>query len=277
MYNSYLKNAILLLALTVAPVALRAQIAPPAEDAGLEELYDKFEDQEVQQSKARQKAERAQEEKHAVPKELSKISELGRLSPFEDIAVIQRRFLPKTNRFELSASGAISTNNAFFNNIGLGLRVAYYLQEKYGIEGTYMFVGSSERPITEGLKKEQKIDTHSLVEPESYMGIAFKWAPIYGKMAWLGKTIVPFDLYFTPGVGMTKTALGENETTFSIGTGQLFAIGKSHAVRWDFTWNFYSATTRYQEGGATVSKSDNHNDLFLSIGYSFFFPEATYR
>jgi outer membrane beta-barrel protein len=275
MKKAILKFSVLMIGAIVPALAFAQIAAPPAEDAGLEDLYDKYETQEVQQSQARKKAERA-EEKPPV-KELSKISELVTLSPFEDVAVIQRRFLPKTHRFELSGAAAISTNNAFFNNVGIGARFGWYLTEKYGIEGTYMFLSSSERPITEGLKNKRSVQTTSLVEPESYMGAAFKWAPLYGKMAWLGKTIIPFDLYLSPGFGVTKTAQGESEPTISIGAGQLFAISKSSGVRWDFTWNFYSATTRYVESGTTISKNDNHNDLLLSIGYSFFFPEATYR
>lgn len=256
--------------------AAQAQIVPP-EDTGLESLYDRYEDQEVKQTEARKTEERKKEEpKEAVEqKEMTKISELAKLAPFEDVAVIQRRFLPKTERFEFGGSAAISTNNAYFNNVGASLRMAYYLSEKSGIEGTYIYLGSSERPITQGLRKERRISTESLVEPEAYYGISYKWVPVYGKMAWLGKKIIPFDINFSPGLGVTQTA-GGNATTISIATSQLFALSKSSAIRWDLMWNFYSATTKPVSGSGSTSSS-NHNDLILMIGYSFFFPEATYR
>ena len=239
----------------------------------LEELYDRFESEEVQRTESRR---RTQQPRRAEIDPVS-ISELAILSPFEDIAVIQRKYLPRTNRLEMSASGQISVNNAFFNNFGLSLRLGYAFQEKYGVEAVYTAMASSKRDVTDGLERRQSISTESLVQPESYMGVAFKWTPIYGKMAWFQRQIVPFDLYFTPGLGMTKTAIGETETTLSLGIGQLFAISQSSGIRWDFSWNMYQATVRPTTAGVTTTETTNHSDLLFSIGYSFFIPEAKYR
>lgn len=252
----------------------RAQILPREDkqsDAGLEDIYDKFENQENQKA-AKKKDEDKKEEEKKAQVDITRISELVKLSPFEDVAVIEKRFLPRTGRAEFSASGVFSTNNAFFNNMGGNIRGAFYFSEKYGIEGIYQYIASSKRPITEGLENNQHVLTTSLVEPKSNYGVMFKWVPIYGKIAWFQQKIVPFDIYFTPGIGVTQTANGSS-TSFSIGTGQLFAITKSYGVRWDFNWNFYQAEV--SDGTQTVSK--NHSDLFLGIGFSYFFPEATYR
>src|SRR5690606_18135541 len=135
----------------------------------------------------------------------------------------QRRFLPKSSRMELSGSGLISTNNAFFNNFGVSVRGAYFFNEKYGVEAIYSFLSSAERPITKNLVDKQGVDTKALVEPESFYGAVFKWSPIYGKMAWFQQKIVPFDIYFTPGFGISTTGLGTTETTITMGVGQLFA------------------------------------------------------
>lgn len=255
-----------------------AQILPREDqqaDAGLEDLYDKYESDEVKQRERKREEEKksTDEEQPPVDKDLNKLSELATLSPFQDIAVIQRRFLPKTMRLEMSGNGLFSTNNAYFNNFGLGARLGFFFQERYGIEATYQMVGSSERPITEGLVDNQNIKTSALVEPESYYGLMFKWAPIYGKMAWFQERIIPFDFYFTPGFGVSTTASGESESTLSLGMGQLFALSKSFGVRWDFYWNYYQ-TTVVVDG---ISDKQNHSDLFLSLGVSYFIPEAGYR
>jgi outer membrane beta-barrel protein len=212
------------------------------------------------------------QKEQAAEKKIDSVAELGNLAEFKDIAVIQKKYLPRTERFELSGNIGVSTNNQFFNNIGVGARLAYAFTEKYAVEGTYLFLTSSERDITTGLK-DRNIQTQSFVEPESYTGVSFKWTPVYGKVAWFEKKIIPFDLYFTPGIGVTSTATGGSETTFSLGAGQLFALSKSTAIRWDFVWNFYQAQVRVDGR----DQSQNQNDLFLMIGYSFFFPEAKYR
>lgn len=239
---------------------------PKSDDTELEALYDRFESEEDAklQAPADSKAEPKQ------TKDVGSISDL--VAPFEDIAVIQRRFLPRSQRFEMSALGLVTTNNQFFNNFGLGLKGSYYFHEKYGVELSYLYLTSSEKDVTEGLK-DQQIQTASLVEPEGYMGVAFKWSPFYGKIAWFQEKIIPFDIYFTPGIGLTKTALGESEPTFSLGMGQSFAISKASAIRWDLNWNFYQATVRFTTGDETQAQ----NDMILMIGYSYYIPEATYR
>ena len=242
-------------------------------DTELEQLYDKFEDQDVERT-AKKKKRVSEAKAKRLEREYTKLSDLGTLAPFNDIAVIQRRFLPKTERFELSGSAVFNTNNQFFNILGLGLRGSYFFTEKYGFEVSYLFLNSSERDVTSNLQDSpNNIKTDSLVEPDSYFGAAFRWTPVYGKIAWFEKKIIPFDFFFTPGFGMTKTVFGGSESTFSLGMGQQFALSKSSAVRWDFVWNFYSAETEVDG----VRETKNNNDLMLMIGYSFFFPEAKYR
>ncbi|MCB0362614.1 MAG: hypothetical protein KDD35_07825, partial [Bdellovibrionales bacterium] len=70
---------------------------------------------------------------------------------------------------------------------------------------------------------------------------------------------------------------GESASTIHLGAGQSFAISKSMALRWDFSWNFYQPTAEVLVNNELVEKKSNHDDLYLSLGMSFFFPEATYR
>lgn len=170
----------------------------------------------------------------------------------------------------------ISTNNAFFNSLGAALKAAYYFKQKHGLEFKYAFLSNSERDVTKNLESKQNISTRSLVQPEAYMGVAYKWQPVYGKMALFDTKIVPFDIYFAPGVGITQTAEG-NAPTISLATGQLFALSKSWGVRWDFMWNFYTADVVETTSGVSSETTTFHSDLFLMVGVSFLFPEATYR
>ncbi|OFZ12366.1 MAG: hypothetical protein A2Z20_00865 [Bdellovibrionales bacterium RBG_16_40_8] len=257
-----------------------AQILPQSnqdKDSGVEEIYDKFEDNEVKQEDKKRKDDTKRQKEEKGDKDLSKLSELATLAPFEDIAVIQKRFLPKTGRYEFSSSVLMSTNNQYFNNLGLGLRASYFFQEKYGVEGIYKFLTSSKRPITEGLVDNQHISTKSLVEPKAFYGVAFKWSPIYGKIAWFQQQIIPFDTYFTAGLGITSTESGGADSTTTLGVGQLFALSKSYGVRWDFNWNFYRSDIDVSSDSSPDMQTRQHSDLFLGIGLSYFLPEATYR
>ena len=203
----------------------------------VEELYDK---DEVKAD--RTEAQRRTRE--ATPaKNLQNLSDLATLAPFSDVAVIQKRFLPKTGRFELSGGAFTNFNNPFFNAIGVSARLAYYLTERYAVEGIANIATTSTRQVTDDLEKTPAITTDNVVTSNGFYGLAFKWNPIYGKITWLNKSIVPFDINFNVGLGMTSTTEDEMEPTLHLGTSQVFALSKGMAFRWDLTWNMYQATT----------------------------------
>jgi len=242
-----------------------------------ESVYDSLESDLA--AKDRSKTEAKPDLKKAV-KEFKSISDLAELSPFSDIAVINKKYLPKTGRFELSAQVMVGLNNAFFSNLGAKVNFDYYFNENWGIELSYYNLIDSERDITKNLSSERDIETRSFVLPQSYYGAALKWSPIYGKMALFEKRIVSFDWFFTVGGGLTETVIQE-EPTLHLGFGQFLALSKNWAFRWGIDWNLYEATIlRKRDGALTTSLEETttfHNDLFLSIGVSFFFPEVDYR
>lgn len=235
----------------------------------VEEMYDKG-DTQATTPKARRE-ERAQKMQE---KEVNTLSDLAGLAPFSDVSVIQRKFLPKTERFEFSGSGFTNLNNPFFTNIGLGLRAAYYFREQYALEAILMVSSTGSRQVTDDLEQKRRITTDNLVATKGFYGLAFKWNPIYGKMTWLNRRIVPFDINFNLGGGMTRTTEDEDEPTIHLGTSQVFALSKGMALRWDITWNMFQATATNDNG---KKETLSQNDLFLGLGVSFYFPEASYR
>jgi outer membrane beta-barrel protein len=219
-----------------------------------------------------EKAPAAPSEPKASP-EVRGMSDLGKLEPFGDIAVIQRRFLPKTGRFEFFGGPTVILNDAFFRSFGLNGRLAYYLSERYGVEflGSYLSVG--EWPVTTDIREQLRVETQNFVTAETYYGVDFKWVPVYGKMTWLNSKITPFDLYLSAGFGLTGTNQQESEVTLHFGSGQTFARTKSMAFRWDFSFHTFTARSKLNPAaGATL-----YQNLFLTLGVSYFFPEATYR
>lgn len=236
------------------------------------------EDDSIDEMEAILDKESDKEEENVSPVEqekinLNELSALKNLQAFSDIAVIQRKYLPKTKRMEAFGGLGTTVNNAFFLNFGLMARMAFHFSESIGIEGIFMWLTNSKRQATDDLYKSHGIGTDGLVSPEQYYGADVVWTPIYGKMSLFESSIVPFDLYFAAGFGMTQTNQNKGEPTFHIGTGQKFAMSKSMAFRWDFSWNFYSAD--YVDKGQQLN--GNFDNLYLTLGFSFFFPEAEYR
>lgn len=200
------------------------------------------------------------------------VSDLSKLQPFKDVAVIQKRFLPKSNRFEFYIGPSLNLNDAFFFSVGGDARLAYYFSERYGVELAAILLTTSDRQVTEDLLK-RGVKTSSFVSPRGYYGLDFKWTPSYGKMTWANQKITPFDLYLSIGLGMTPTNQDRSEGTLHLATGQIFALSKASGVRWDLSWFMFNSESSADPSG---NRNLYHNVLF-SLGWSGFFPEATYR
>jgi outer membrane beta-barrel protein len=265
----------------------RAEAAAEAEAGAMNDLENIYSNEENQVAQPEQINKSNNQQEHTQRQDQAKgpdksaaqintVSDLAHLSSLNDIAIIQRRFLPKTSRFEGFVAGTAILNDPFFASFGANLRLAYYFQERYGVELIASKLSKSERQVTTDLREKRSVLTKSLVIPEQYLGADFKWVPVYGKMSWRNKSIVPFDLYFSLGGGMTSTNQGTSEPTLHIGTGQAFAINKSVAFRWDFSWNTFSSKSSTNTG-ASAGSSSIYNNLFINLGVSFFFPGATYR
>lgn len=218
---------------------------------------------------------RGTSESRVAPEEMSHESKaidfsgLGQLAPFSEVSVLQKRFLPKTGRFQLFGGLTMITNDPFFNVIGGVGKAGYFFTESIGLELNYFALSTSDAKATKELKEIQGVQTDNLVLTKSFLALDLVFVPIYGKMTWFNEQIIPFDLYFSVGGGTTKTQ-SEDAATLHLAAGQIFALSKSTGVRWDFSWNFFNAT------GVDGNKG-SYNNLFVTVGWSWFFPEARYR
>lgn len=210
-----------------------------------------------------------QEAAPSAPQRTMDFSGLGHLAPFTEVSVLQKRYQPKTGRFQLFGGATVVTNDPFFNVIGGVAKFGYFFTESFGVELNYFGLTTTEAKSTKELKQVQGVKTDNIIETKSVLAADLMFVPFYGKMAWFNEKIVPFDLYFSVGYGSTKTQL-EDAGTVHLAAGQIFALSKSTAFRWDFSWNFFNAT------GIDQQKS-SYNNLFLTAGFSWFFPEAKYR
>lgn len=209
--------------------------------------------------------------------EVQDLKDLNRLAPFSEVSVIQKKFMPKTQRFQLFAGGSVMTNTPWYNNIGAKLNLGYNFTETLGLEVNSLFLTNSERESTKEIKEAHNLLAEQFIYTKSYVGLDLVWSPFYGKVSALNDTIVPFDMYFSLGGGSSTTNSQEgSNTTFHVGLGQIFAISKSMAFRWDYSFNTFAATPVATATTPNPSES-RYNDLVLSAGISFFFPEATYR
>ena len=208
---------------------------------------------------------------------VNELKDLSRLSPFREVSVIQKKYLPKTERFQFYGAVGVTTNTPWFLNYGAKLNLAYHFTESFGLELTGLFLNSSEREVAKEIRENNGLRPEQFIYTKGYYGLDIIWSPIYGKLSNLDGGIVPFDMYFSAGLGTSNTNSSEqNVTTIHFGTGQIFAITKAIAFRWDYSLNLFEATPISSVGVATPAKG-SYTDLILTAGVSFFFPEASER
>ncbi len=216
-------------------------------------------------------------EKVAKEEKVERLTDLNKLAPFREVSIIQKKYLPKTERFQLYVAPGMTTNSPWFLNLGAKVNATYHFTESFGFEISGLFLSNSERQVAKEIRDNNDLEPEKFVNTKSYIGADLFWAPIYGKISFLNDRIVPFDMYFTFGGGTSSTNSEEgNVPTLHAGMGQIFAMSKRMAFRWDYSWTHFSATSTPGKSGAKGTKSD-YDDLILTAGLSFFFPEAKSR
>ncbi len=224
-------------------------------------------------------------------------SDLGQLIPYKDIAVIQRRYLSKSKRVELTPFIGLVANNSFYLNNPLGANISYYLSDYLSIEATAAYILKSDRSVTRKLASDKwMVGIESVMLPRSFYDVGFKVSQAYGKLGFFKNKIAPFDMYLGLGVGQTYTnqTLGNTKPmSYRINTGQIFAINKMMAFKWDISWRIYYydntghinrgnqnnvvSETSEEQTSAPIKMKGWNTDIYFTLGLSLFFPDAEYR
>lgn len=237
---------------------------------------------------------------------------LNNLSPFSDIVVIQRRYLVKTRRFEISPSALLLFSNEFFINPGLGGHLSFYILEKHGLEMRGFYTAEFRRRVLIDMSEKLSITGNVIGDRTIYfVGLVYKWIPIYGKIAWFDNKIIPFEMSFFLGGGITRVRcspeevasnspeselagasgqLGECVTTKveNLRDGQkrlirekseptvLFGLGQSYAISRNVA---FRVDLNWQYYGALTggASSFHHWDIIVTSGMSFYFPRRQVR
>ena len=204
------------------------------------------------------------------------LSDLVHLAPFSDVVVIQRRFMPKTGRLSFSASTSFILSSEFFLNPGMEAHIAYHFLEKHGVELNSYYAFSIRRAVTSYFQNiEFRADEVNPIT-NGFVGMTYKWMPVYGKITYYDRQILSFDTFLNIGGGMSTLSVKNSnrqtvwEPTLVAGIGQVFAITRDLGMRWDFRWHFTFRLTNSPPSGFL-------NDFPFSIGLTYYYPSAGSR
>jgi outer membrane beta-barrel protein len=123
----------------------------------------------------------------------------------DKVKAVQRKGFLKKGRVELTPFFAGTVNDAFYQKVGGGVRLAYHLHDSFALalRGT-KFTKFRTDNVREGkIAFESQLLTSDIDQQLMLGGI---WSPIYGKASFRQKTIVHFDLFLQAGFGLVWSA-----------------------------------------------------------------------
>jgi outer membrane beta-barrel protein len=114
---------------------------------------------------------------------------------------VQRKGFLKRGRWEIGASFPVTVNDAFYQKLGAGGRVAYHLHDSFALR----LRGDLFSSVRTGRAREGKIAFSSQLlssQLDRQVLLDGIWSPVYGKVAFLGRRIIHFDLFLLAGLGL---------------------------------------------------------------------------
>lgn len=191
-------------------------------------------------------------------------------TPYEDLAVIQKIYMPKTKRFSGYLGLGLIPNDVFYRTGSLTAKLGYYFTEKYGLELHYSQFSSSESSEIKNLSTRQQLTVENLVTMKSFYGAQLYFNSMYGKLALLNRNIVPFELYQVIGIGQVQTSQKRSEMAFNVGFGQIFNMSRNYGIRWGLDLMFFTGKDEF-------GNSTQFNYYFLNFGWTGIFPGVATR
>jgi len=175
------------------------------------------------------------------------------LDPDKKIYVLQNRKFLKGRKFLISAMAGVGMSNSYRNVFNIDPRIAYYLNEAWGLEVFYSFSRNTENKTYEHLKKASPNALPSIREVLNQFGAVVHWSPWYAKINVFNQ-ILYFDWFFQAGLGQMGTQIDtrtkvsqaanyqvQSFTSFLLGTGHQFHLSQMFVVRLDLLTSLYQA------------------------------------
>jgi outer membrane beta-barrel protein len=184
------------------------------------------------------------------------------------VKAVQRKGFLKRGRWELGASLPATVNDAFYQKVGGGVRVAYHLHDTFALRLRADFFEA----LRTGRIREGKIAFSSQLlasELSRQVLLDGMWSPIYGKINWLGSHIVHFDVFLAAGFGGAWSATSDRtgpHLAGDVGGGLRFYPSDWLALEGGISATFYP-----DQPAASVPSS-MQRVVAANLAVSIFFP-----
>ncbi|HTP49341.1 MAG TPA: outer membrane beta-barrel domain-containing protein [Anaeromyxobacteraceae bacterium] len=187
------------------------------------------------------------------------------------VKAVQRKGFIKQNRLQLTAFGAAGVNDAFFQKLGVGGMIGYNIEDSFAValRGAYWYSVKAQAVKEGAIAFQSQLLSSGLSGTAMLDGI---WSPVYGKFAWLGRSIVHFDAYVIAGAGLAWSASsGPPRNEGPHVAGDLGAGIRFYPNDW-LCLDLGLVGTFYADQKDTALPGDIQKVVALTLGVSFFVP-----
>ncbi len=188
---------------------------------------------------------------------------------FEDkearVEAIQEKIYHTYHEFDLDV-GYIPDDD-FFQAIPMSLGYTYNYNDLYGVNIRGSYVYNRERRLKKDLEDDFGVTASEFKKIQYMAHIYGVYTPMYGKDAFLNKTIINHETYLMAGVGLVNYnsdfTFGPSETSTAVSAS--FILGKKIFLNEKFCLNFEIRDMLNFSDGETI----NNFWFGVSLGYRF--------
>ena len=209
----------------------------------------------------------------------------------DKVKAVQRKGFLKRGRFEIAPVLAVTVNDAFYQKFGGGLRLAYNFQDSFALalRGVTYRKPDFSNPLswkpapirTDNVRAGTIAFNGQILSSQIYDQLMLDgvWSPVYGKVSFLQKHIVHFDLFLAAGFGLVWTATSEEPRKEGPGPGNSkFATDLGGGLRfYPKDWMAFELgmmATLYPDRPTVGLPSTIQKVFVANVGLSFFFPTS---
>jgi len=183
--------------------------------------------------------------------------------PERNIRVLQQKPLVKRQRAEVTPLFSVGVNDTFSRHIGVGANVAYHITEEWSVGAEYIKFFGSKTAFADEVTAFGVADKTRLLDYS--FGVNGSFCPVHGKFLFFRNGPIYWDIYFTVGLGATRTETRSHRFTGSLGGGMRFLLWRF--LTFDLSYRDYIFRDNLGGGDKRIV-----NNMQLMFGIGVFLP-----
>ncbi len=189
------------------------------------------------------------------------------------VKAVQRKGFLKRGRFEVAPILSLTVNDAFYQKVGGGLRLAYSFQDSFAlaVRGAYYTPFRADNARVGKLAFQSQLLTSQIYSQAMMDGV---WSPVYGKAAFLGDAIVHFDVFLSAGFGVVWSATSDAPRNEGPHPAAEFGGGVRFYPKEWMAFELGLLATFYPDQPIVSVPATTQTVFVANVGVSFFFPTS---